>query len=497
MTFGKRLQALRNSLGLSQEALAEKLNVSEADIVNFENEKTMPSADILVQISGIFSISIDELLGNEPAEEKPKPFSGGKILSDKKKIRQAKSGEYRSTIAALSAVTLIFVIESIILNITENGLSNEPNSNPVMFWFYVIILLAIISGFIIKKTISIKNTVNKFIGNSVPVYFYPDCLTTGVDENNSKKYNYKDFKSIIETDYYFDFIMRDGTSFCVEKRALDGYPDSISDFAMSNKKYKNKCIVNNSKSTNISHSGLFILKNIDILLFVISIASIFFLLSTIAIINLSNIPQHIIFFPLVFPCLTLAFGIILKIKNFRGVKLIVSGIIMSFLILIYSYMFFTSYNNMIIGPETSAEKSSAFANYETRRSMEVEDITNERYENYLEKAYLVKPQNGAYEILYLGFDEYGGYGQSSAEEFYESQKENIFENSAFEYDKQYNETNSFGYYTFYTENQYIYLYHNGGEVIAVCADVEYMEEIQSKLGKYLVCKTKRVTNHIN
>lgn len=59
-----RLFELRNELGLSQRAIAKMLNVSQGTYNNWENEKTEPSIAQLIQLSKIFEVSVDYIIGN-------------------------------------------------------------------------------------------------------------------------------------------------------------------------------------------------------------------------------------------------------------------------------------------------------------------------------------------------------------------------------------------------------------------------------------------------
>ena len=62
MTVGQKIIQLRNSMGISQEKLAELMGVSRQSISKWEMEQTMPQIDKILQISDIFGISCDELL---------------------------------------------------------------------------------------------------------------------------------------------------------------------------------------------------------------------------------------------------------------------------------------------------------------------------------------------------------------------------------------------------------------------------------------------------
>ncbi len=58
-----RIKILREDLKLSQEELAKKLNLSKGIISLYEQEKRKPSLEILIQLSEIFNVSIDYILG--------------------------------------------------------------------------------------------------------------------------------------------------------------------------------------------------------------------------------------------------------------------------------------------------------------------------------------------------------------------------------------------------------------------------------------------------
>ena len=83
MTFGEKLQTLRQRSGMSQDTLAERLNVSRQAVSRWERDETMPETDKVVALADIFSVTTDYLLRPEverqtpPEAEKP-PRSGVK-----------------------------------------------------------------------------------------------------------------------------------------------------------------------------------------------------------------------------------------------------------------------------------------------------------------------------------------------------------------------------------------------------------------------------------
>ena len=75
-TFGTRLARLRKEKGLSQVDIADKVGVTAQAVSKWENDQTSPDIDVLLNLSEIFEISMDELLGKtekKTVEMKEKP----------------------------------------------------------------------------------------------------------------------------------------------------------------------------------------------------------------------------------------------------------------------------------------------------------------------------------------------------------------------------------------------------------------------------------------
>ncbi len=62
MDFADKLLKLRTQCGYSQEALAEKLNVSRQAVSKWELGTTLPETDKVITISEFFNVSTDYLL---------------------------------------------------------------------------------------------------------------------------------------------------------------------------------------------------------------------------------------------------------------------------------------------------------------------------------------------------------------------------------------------------------------------------------------------------
>ena len=62
MEIGRKLKEARQMRGLTQENVAEKLNVSRQTISNWETEKFYPDILYVLQLSDLYQVSLDELL---------------------------------------------------------------------------------------------------------------------------------------------------------------------------------------------------------------------------------------------------------------------------------------------------------------------------------------------------------------------------------------------------------------------------------------------------
>lgn len=62
MELGKQIKKYRGELGLSQEALAEKIYVSRQTVSNWENDKNYPDINSLLRLSEVFQVSVDILI---------------------------------------------------------------------------------------------------------------------------------------------------------------------------------------------------------------------------------------------------------------------------------------------------------------------------------------------------------------------------------------------------------------------------------------------------
>ena len=70
MEFKDQIKEIRKKEGLTQEELAAKLNVIRQAVSNWETGKNLLDIEILINISNVFNISLDQLIKGDNMEKK-------------------------------------------------------------------------------------------------------------------------------------------------------------------------------------------------------------------------------------------------------------------------------------------------------------------------------------------------------------------------------------------------------------------------------------------
>ena len=96
--FAVNLKNLRIEKGLNQTELAEKLFINKSMISSYEKGTRMPSLDILMQLTFIFNVSIDYMLGvqRDNIEDKQKSLDISGLNDTQIKIIENLIDEFRN-----------------------------------------------------------------------------------------------------------------------------------------------------------------------------------------------------------------------------------------------------------------------------------------------------------------------------------------------------------------------------------------------------------------
>lgn len=63
MKFGENFKRIRLQCKLSQKSVAEKLNICQSNVSDWENDISRPDYEKLIELSKIYDVSLYELLG--------------------------------------------------------------------------------------------------------------------------------------------------------------------------------------------------------------------------------------------------------------------------------------------------------------------------------------------------------------------------------------------------------------------------------------------------
>lgn len=129
MSFGSNLQTLRKQHGLTQEDLAEALNVSRQTVSKWEQDTCYPETDKIVAICKRYSVSMDQLMFGELDQQEPlvtDTGAGAPPLSreEQEKYERHMNG-FSIAMAAGVALVLLGVAVLLLLQSFKPDLSGE------------------------------------------------------------------------------------------------------------------------------------------------------------------------------------------------------------------------------------------------------------------------------------------------------------------------------------------------------------------------------------
>lgn len=119
MTIGERLLKLRKEKNISQEELANVLDVSRQTVSKWETDQTTPDFDKIIPLCEYFGITSDELLtGNQ-------------------NIKEAKQDNVKSNFARNIAIAVMLYIFALISIIAIGGGLNKPITGLSIFFVFI------------------------------------------------------------------------------------------------------------------------------------------------------------------------------------------------------------------------------------------------------------------------------------------------------------------------------------------------------------------------
>lgn len=130
MELSKKIYQLRKLAGMTQEQLAEKLNISRQTLSKWENGTSIPDVESVVRLSALFHTSLEELLLEE--EHRVKEENAQITLEDMMRINA-----HNRKMNLLLCSGLLFLAISIIIATFERMLETTTESLTYVLYRYI------------------------------------------------------------------------------------------------------------------------------------------------------------------------------------------------------------------------------------------------------------------------------------------------------------------------------------------------------------------------
>jgi putative transcriptional regulator len=129
--FTDNLKILRKAKGFTQEELAIRLNVVRQTISKWEKGLSVPDADMLIRIAGVFEVSVSELLGAKLNNEADINIVAEQLsrINEQLAIKNRRSHRIWKTIVIVLVTIVIINIAIVIMGIVSyNAFSIQKKS---------------------------------------------------------------------------------------------------------------------------------------------------------------------------------------------------------------------------------------------------------------------------------------------------------------------------------------------------------------------------------
>ena len=341
MELSQNILKYREQLGLSQEQLAEKLNISPQAIALWETGQEQPTIDTLKILANTFGVSIDQLCGNTPSEDSPRPLFTASAKYTKELYLSTFRQHYKKFLITSLAICCFFAVYFLyaILSLDKIGGAFFPLLMSAIFAFLHFNTKRKISRIATEAMILKPNAQANYT-------FYIDHLVINTNSDNGFATHIKQYVELtkVTQDEQYLYLTFDGHYTVIDKTTCIENLDQICRLLnVENKQGKFK----NYKKLSI--------------LFTLSIASIITALFVVATFSaLSPLPDFpntmteymwifLLFIPI--PLTSLVLGIMYKRKGYKCKRNIIGGVIISFVLLIYGSFTFA------FASETSHDES--------------------------------------------------------------------------------------------------------------------------------------------
>lgn len=330
MSLGEKIQFYRKQKNLSQEQLGEMLFVSRQTVSQWEKDQTTPTIDNLLKLKEIFGVSVDELLSEDTQtvqkdlQAQDEPPESITVCYQKDDIRRAIWGANRKRMIPLMVITGVLLIYTV-----QFLTGQDAGTTGFMLGAFIFVAILTAISFVRLRSV-IKN---------------------GEQQTSDKLFHYDVYENHIE-----QTVSRDGEIVSTRKIQFSELSDIRQYGNLIVFRYVNQLFILHAEDLTENSRFYWFLRSritekqkpnrkgsltaISIILFVLSIASIWIALIVAAAMSWwdpylfpHNLRIFLAFLPI--PVGSIVFGVVTQRKGYAYKKNIVVGIIMAALLLVY------------------------------------------------------------------------------------------------------------------------------------------------------------------
>jgi len=103
VSLGKKLKQLRKEKGWSQDEFAYNAQIDGRQVSRYENERVMPSIEVVVKMAKAYNVSIDYLLLDD-VPRRPLDLHASKLAEKIMRVEQLSEEDERSLLHLLDAI---------------------------------------------------------------------------------------------------------------------------------------------------------------------------------------------------------------------------------------------------------------------------------------------------------------------------------------------------------------------------------------------------------
>ena len=130
MIIGAKIAACRKRAGMSQEKLANELNISRQAVSRWESGDTTPSVDKLKTLARIYGVSLDWLC-SDTADGEPPEAAKPEADRNPDEAPAGKEGEKKQKIRAIAIALAIGALAFACVWFAARNMSNEADSTQI------------------------------------------------------------------------------------------------------------------------------------------------------------------------------------------------------------------------------------------------------------------------------------------------------------------------------------------------------------------------------